>query len=197
MKLKINWKDPKFAGLSKKQIKTYCKEEAEGKSPKIPKPQLSKRMNRKIKKLKFIEGVKDPTKVSRNAKATLNQKLISHQSEEKVKIKSKKEVALEKAENGVKVFFDASFEGKHNKKALTALLCEFAQISAIQMKSDQPLQIHIHGIGKKTQRLLAKKLAMKWALVFHEQPIEKAVNVEDMVYLSPDAEEEISEFDPK
>lgn len=39
-------------------------------------------------------------------------------------------------------------------------------------------------------------MALKWPITFTEEKIEKVAKAEDIIYLSPDAAEEISDFDP-
>lgn len=55
----------------------------------------------------------------------------------------------------------------------------------------------VTGVSKRAARWLAKKQAYKWALNFKELPFERLVNVDSVVYLSPDAEEVMGDFDPK
>lgn len=114
MKVKINWKDPRFIGLTKKQIKEFCEKEAKGKNPVVPKPQLTKRMNKKIKKMQFIQEVKAQGNDAKNKKK--DQLLQMSQIGIVKNENSKKEVVLKKSMNAPKVLFDASFEELHNKK---------------------------------------------------------------------------------
>lgn len=76
------------------------------------------------------------------------------------------------------------------------MLGDFAQISALQYKSDKPMNVVVTGVGQRTQRMLAKKLAMKWALTFKETKLEKLIENQKVVYLSPDAIEVMTEFNP-
>ena len=48
MKVKINFNDPRFSGLTKKQIKKFSEREASGKNPTLPQPKLTKKLNKKM-----------------------------------------------------------------------------------------------------------------------------------------------------
>lgn len=45
--------------------------------------------------------------------------------------------------------------------------------------------------------MLAKKKAFKWNILFHETTINTAIDPVTAIYLSPNAEEELTEFDPR
>ena len=67
-------------------------------------------------------------------------------------------------------------------------------MSSLQSKT--PFDLQVFGIGKRTQRMLAKKKAYNWKIQFHETSIEKSLeDLNDVVYLSPNAEEELTDFD--
>ena len=120
MKIKINWKDERFKGLTKKQIKKLCTQEAQGKPIKIPKPELTKRMKKKIQKMKFLEEVKSKGTDSKGKKTTTGASttapgLSCNEPTENAKETDKRELLLQKAKDSPCIFVDASFEAKHNK----------------------------------------------------------------------------------
>ena len=110
--MKINWKDPRFEGLSKRQIKDFCIGEAAGKKPKLPKPQATKRVNKKIKKQEFLKTIKDPAHPKKNEKkGQLNSMHLPLNC-----ISQKRLRVMELSNQSPTVLIDSSFEDQHNKK---------------------------------------------------------------------------------
>lgn len=188
--MKIKWNDPRFKGLNKKQIKEVCEAEARGKTVKMPKPQLTKRVNKKIKKQEFISSVRKKNETNVSPSVLVESLTVNGLSKERLRV-------IEQMKSAPVVVIDSSFEAEHNKKALTSLLCEYAQINNLQFKLKQPMNVIVTGIGKRTQRMLAKKQAMKWAMCIKELSVEKIIDKTKLIYLSPEATEVMTSYDPK
>lgn len=107
--MKVNWSDPRFKGLSKKQIKEISKAESLGKVVKIPKPKPSKRVNKKIKKQDFISKIKSKTNQNGDLEELMTTSPNDTNSERRKKV-------LEAMKTAPIIVIDSSFESIHNKK---------------------------------------------------------------------------------
>lgn len=112
--MKINWKDPRFEGLSKKQIKLFCIAENAGKNPKVPQPQITKRVNKKIKKQEFLKSIKEISHQKSPKKPT--QKNATKSIVGSVTLKRQK--VMELASHSPTIYIDSAFEAKHDKKVV-------------------------------------------------------------------------------
>ena len=64
-------------------------------------------------------------------------------------------------------------------------------------KYKNPVKVVATGINKNERRLLVKKKAFNWLMDFSSHPIEKVIDLDNVVYLTDDAEEVFQELDPK
>lgn len=64
-------------------------------------------------------------------------------------------------------------------------------------KYKNPVKVVATGINKNARRLLVKKKAFNWLMDFSRQPVEKVIDLDNVVYLTDDAEEVFQELDPK
>lgn len=109
--MKINWKDPKFAGLTKRQIKDYMLAVSKGKPAKLPKPRPSKRVNKRIKKQEFLESMKAPKAAHQSSK-----KLFVPKIPITVPETTKRQATLQRASGAPTVYIDAAFPLKNRKE---------------------------------------------------------------------------------
>lgn len=116
--MKINWKDPKFKGLTKRQIKDYMALVSKGQSPKLPKPKPSKRVNKKIQKHNFMEALKAPKAAHQSRKNGPKVNIPTTFQES-----TKKLATLQKAANASKVIIDVTFDSKHTKPVRSEAAC--------------------------------------------------------------------------
>jgi hypothetical protein len=109
--MKINWKDPKFTGLTKRQIKDYMIAISKGKPAKLPKPRPNKRVNKRIKKQEFLENLKAPKQAHQSKKKLLVPKIPITAQET-----TKRHAALLRADGAPTVYVDAGFALKNRKE---------------------------------------------------------------------------------
>lgn len=109
--MKFNWKDPQFVGLTKRQIKDYVTAVSKGnKNAKLPKPRPNKKVNKKIKKQTFLEGIKAPKQDHQSRKKLMTPKIPITGGES-----TKRQAAILRADGRPTLYIDASFPLKNRK----------------------------------------------------------------------------------
>lgn len=162
-------------------------QKAEHKIEKVRKKRKRMRENRKRRRRKFLESM---TKEER-AKYAEDMKKKEFEIEEKLQ-KGLKE--------GIIVCIDCGFEDemsiKENKSLAQQLNFVYGRIRA----SEIPYNLHVINFKGMIKELAEKRLMTKWKVTFEPRSLlnlieDDAFDGRDVVYLSPDAEEELEHFD--
>lgn len=173
----INWDDPIYKGLSKKQVK-------------------------KLARQNYRESTKDEWRKKKIEKSKLKKKQKRERGEIKIQVtnpigkKVHRELIRKKIEKAPQIIIDASFHNTLNDKTLKSLVNQFCVCHALQRKSENPLKLTITGINDKIKELIELRDGKKWLLNYTKEDFLDFIDKEKVIYLSGDAEEEMGEFDP-
>ena len=74
---------------------------------------------------------------------------------------------------------------------------QFCVCHSLQRKSENPLKLTITGINDEIKTFIEKRDGEKWLLDYTEKNYLDIRDKEKFIYLSGDAEEEMTEFDPE
>ena len=70
-------------------------------------------------------------------------------------------------------------------------------MNSMNLQFDQPIRILVTGINVNTRRRLMKHKAYNWLMSFSMKKLEEATQPEGVVYITPEAEDVLDEFDPE
>ena len=70
-------------------------------------------------------------------------------------------------------------------------------MQALNLKYQNPIRILATGFQHDLKRILCKKGAYNWLMSFSMQKLEKAIEPEGVIYLTDNAEEVLTEFNPE
>lgn len=170
-KLKIDWEDPKYEGLSKKSIKKAVKKEYF---------ELNKKLWRKQKR----EQLKERKKV--------NEKKISEPKQNKKVLRLN---ARTKSKDAPIVVIDASFESLLEQKSLVSFVNQLGQCNFTIKHSEKPFQLYITGVEEKTLSLLEARDYTKWVMNFSTQNYNELFSLDKFIYLTGDSDQIMQEYE--
>ena len=161
----------------------------------LEKKKALRKVQRSKKTKQFAEKVKEF-----NSKEEKEEWIKSVQKE---KFERQEKMKIDK-EKGTKVVFDCSFEGVMGEKEIKSAALQIKQCYSTIKTSDASISLNVTSADKQIMSNIGNFGSVNWHANFYKESFNDLLNIEksgfnreDVIYLSPDAEESIYEFDPK
>jgi len=103
----------------------------------------------------------------------------------------------EKLEIAPHIIIDCSFEEHHIEKDNISLINQLSQMLGSNRRADSPARIVVTGIGSKTMEQLNARNAQNWLMDLNIKDYKELYEVKDLVYLTGDAEDELTSLEPE
>merc|ERR1712137_568924 len=120
------------------------------------------------------------------------------QKEPRLSRKAKAAEFMAKKDSGAGVLLDLEWEHAHTEKALKSLVNQVLYCYGAIRKASKPVRLMISGLHCESEmyRRLHKISGFeKWAIEVSEKPYIDTYSKEQLVYLTPDAEETVEQFE--
>jgi len=99
--------------------------------------------------------------------------------------------------NGQKVAIDLGYVKHCTEKDVKSIVKQFAYMQRPNRQHEKPFSIHLTSCNLLWREALKKTGGLNWKMHFHEKPVFEIFPVEQLVYLSPDAEHDLTEILPE
>ncbi|KAK8794707.1 hypothetical protein WA158_001688 [Blastocystis sp. Blastoise] len=145
---------------------------------------------------KWVPTEKDiENRKKRKQNAEERNKLFEGKSKEEIdeirkRIKAERESREKKLQdslqNGQRICIDANYWSTMSALEQGSLIKQLSLCHRENKHAEIPLAIHVCGMTPQNCELLKNFGGEKWAMNFHEEPIEKVFSPAEMIYMSPD-----------
>jgi len=99
--------------------------------------------------------------------------------------------------NGQRVAIDLGYVKHCTEKDMRGIVKQFAYMQRPNREHEMPFAFHVTSCNLLWREALNKHGGLNWKMHFHEKPIFEMFPREEIVYLSPDAEQELSDIQPE
>lgn len=99
--------------------------------------------------------------------------------------------------NGQRVAIDLGYVKHCTEKDMKGIVKQFAYIQRPNREHEKPFAIHVTSCNLLWREELKKHGGLSWKMHFHEKPFFEMFPLEKIVYLSPDAEQDLSDIQPE
>jgi len=132
----------------------------------------------------------------------LNKNMTPEELEHKAqKGKLRKQAEIKRIElalkNGQRVAIDLGYVKHCTEKDMKGIVKQFAYMQRPNREHEKPFAFHVTSCNLLWKEELKKHGGLSWKMHFHEKPIFEMFPLETIVYLSPDAEQELSDIQPE
>lgn len=120
---------------------------------------------------------------------------IQH-TEVKLTGKQKKKLYKDGVEKGQTIIIDCSFQDLLTQKELNSVCIQLGYCQATNRKFPVPVKLTVTSFRDKVKEKMTRFGALQWGVVLLEKHYTEYFKLDDLIYLTGDAEEEIEEIDP-